>query len=414
MTLKTSQPHHVFVRQMPPVIVWGGLEKLMLDWFEHIDFAQCRATLVVSTGGGEAYAAHIKAKNLPVEIIEFPFRQNFQYTQGFFSRFFKTLQLFRQLKPHSIIFFQGSYFDFDLSHVLAGFFASNGHAYMYEALGAPVPVARENKKYFGFIPAVGLWWYVQKYTTRWRAHFSKKILSVSTEVKNRLVSLWGYPAEKIHVIYHGVDLSDFQPSVQIRSDMRRSHGISATQTVLIVVARLAQEKCIHRIIEAFDAIADQTMVLLIGGSGPLEQDLKTLASSKKVREQIRFLGHLSSTSPYLKMSDIFILSSDNEGFGIALVEGLATGLVCLSTKCPGPNEIIEDGFNGFLVDKSTEAVTAGLKKILELSPAERHRMMKNAAESAYRKFDITQRMKESLALVDIPYADTKSGDQRIR
>ena len=78
--------------------------------------------------------------------------------------------------------------------------------------------------------------------------------------------------------------------------------------------------------------------------------------------KILFMGNVDNVGDYLKMSDIFVLSSDNEGFGIALVEAMATGLICVATKCPGPNEIIQDGVNGFLVEKNAEGVLDGLKK----------------------------------------------------
>ena len=186
---KKSQ-HYVFMRLMPPVIVWGGLEKLMLQWFERIDLTRCRATLVVSRGGGEIYSKYLKAKNLPVDVVEFPFRVNFRYTESFFSRIAKTFRLLKSLKPNQIMFFQGSFTDFDLSHILAAFLTAKGNVYMHENLGAPEPSVKSSKKYFGFLPGVGLWWYGERYLTPLRARFCKKIFVVSSEIKYRMVKFW--------------------------------------------------------------------------------------------------------------------------------------------------------------------------------------------------------------------------------
>ena len=165
MHKSTPVPHFIFIRRLPDKLMWGGLEKVMMDWFERIDYDQCSVSLIVSKGGGDLYVQHIKALNLPIAVIEFPFRLDFRYIDNFFVRFITTFQLFRSLKPHQIIFSQGSFVDFDLAHVMAASWASGGNVYMHENSGTSAPLTKQKKYYFGFIPSLSLWWLTSLVTT---------------------------------------------------------------------------------------------------------------------------------------------------------------------------------------------------------------------------------------------------------
>ncbi|MBL8013010.1 MAG: glycosyltransferase family 4 protein [Candidatus Omnitrophica bacterium] len=406
---KSQQPHFVFLRLMPPVVIWGGLEKLMLEWFERIDTSQCRATLIVSNQGGDIYRNHIKTKKLDIDVIEFPFRKDFRYTQGFWGRFRKVTDLLKPLKPTKVIFFQGSFTDFDLSHVLAANLLAGGEVFMHENLGAPEPSAKSSKKYFGVIPGVGLWWYAEKYFNPWRAKFCKKIYVVSAEIRQRMIDLWNYPMDKLEVLYHGVDTARFHPSESSRKKLRSVMGISESETVIIVAARLSQEKCIDRAIDAFDALITRfpNLQLLIAGTGPYEERLKTLAQQKASSARIKFLGQVNNVNELYQMSDIYVLSSDNEGLSLAFLEALGSGLVCVATRCTGTTEVIDDGRNGFLVEKSLDGVRSGLQKALSLSVQERHAMGHEAVSDVAQRFEIHRNVRNGLNKMGIPLKPVK-------
>lgn len=397
-------PHIVCMRLMPLVIVWGGLEKLMLEWFERIDLSKCRVTLVVSTGGGEIYRKHIKDKGLTVDVVEFPFRTDFKYTDGFFGRLFKTLGLLNSLKPDLVMFFQGSFTDFDLAHIIAASVKANGQVFMHENLGAPQPSVKSSKKYLGFIPGIALWWYYERFSMPLRARFCKCVYVVSAEIKQRMIDLWHYPAAKLEVMYHGVDVARFHPTVETKRTMRASVGISPSDRVIIVAARLSQEKCIDRAIDAFDNVCREYtgLHLVIAGTGPYEDRLKTLASGKSSRDKIKFLGQIANVHELYQMSDIYVLSSDNEGLSLAFLEALASGLTCVVTKCTGTTEVIEHGVNGFLVEKSTQGVLDGLHQALRLSEMESRTIKNNAVEDVRKRFEINRNVSVVLSKLVIP------------
>ena len=114
---------------------WGGVEKLIFEWFERIDFEQCRVTLVVSKGPSEKFKNNVKARKLPVELVELPFQMN-----GYFSKRFSEMYSFlKGLQPTSVVFLQGAFTDFGFAYILAAYLLTGGKIFMHENLEAGLP-----------------------------------------------------------------------------------------------------------------------------------------------------------------------------------------------------------------------------------------------------------------------------------
>lgn len=392
----------VFLRNPEEAPAWGGLEKLMMDWFKRIDYASCQVILAVSSDWVETFKEKCENDNLPVKVLPLPYG----HQQGsVLNRFLKLVFFLRKLKPSTIIFVQGWFFSFNFAEILAGFGACPGNVFMHENLGSPLPSPKESKKYFGFINGVGLWWYFQIFSANFRSYISKKIIVVSQGIKRSLVTLWYYPDKKILVKYHGIDLNLFRPCEATRQRMRDSLKIPGDTKVLIAASRLTKIKCVHRTIEAFDALLKNSpdMVLFILGQGEQEEKLKALAQSLPSAKKIFFLGHVDAVADFYKMADIYVLSSDNEGFGLALIEAMACGLSCIATKCTGPNEILQDGINGYLVEKNSEAIREALSKILRQTSFELSSMKNKAIQFVQENAEINERVRDALLTFEIPY-----------
>lgn len=400
---KEEVKHIVFLRNPDEAPAWGGLEKLMMEWFERIDYSADKITLAVSEHWVEIFSQKIKAIGKPVNVVKLSWEQG---NVPFLKRLSSMRRFLKELKPSTVIFIQGWAFSFDLASVMAGFFAAKGEVYMHENLGSPSPLPKTSKKYLSFIPGMGLWWFMAKLSVTLRAYFSKKIIAVSRGVKEKLIAFWGYPEDKVIVCHHGVNLEHFRPSAETRAKMREAMRISPDEKVIVAASHLTKVKCVDRLIEAFDAVSRETggITLIVIGSGPLENNLKALAQSKSSASKILFLGHVENVADYLKMSDIYVLASDNEGFSIGLIEAMATGLICVSTRTPGADEIIQDGANGFLVERSTEGVLGGLRKAFELSAVERTRISKQAVTFAAEDFDLNGRVRNVFSVLGLAYS----------
>jgi|GEM_PF-1885917 len=395
--------HIVFLRNPDEAPAWGGLEKLMMEWFERIDYSSVRVTLAVSKSWVDTFSQKIKAIDKPVNVVELPWESG---RVGFFKRFWDVGRFLGKLKLSTVVFIQGWAFSFDLASVMAGFFVAGGEVYMHENLGSPPPLPKTSRLYGGFIPGLGLWWFTAKLSVMLRAYFSRKIIAVSRKVKENLTAYWSYPEGKVVVRHHGVDLNRFQPSADVRRKMRDTMKIAQDEKVIIAASHLTKVKCVDRVIEAFDAVSRESgpVTLIVIGKGPLENELKALAQSKVGTTKIMFLGHINDIADYLKMSDIYVLASDNEGFSIGLLEAMASGLICVATNCPGTDELIQDGSNGFLAEKNTESVVGSLKRALALSEEDGKKVRAAAVRFINENFELNKKVRDALGVMGLAYS----------
>ena len=85
MNAGTSKKHIVFLRLMPNANIWGGLEKLTLEWFERIDTSQCRIFFLVNPGWKSTFEQHFRERGIESDIIEFPFQCKGRVLKKFFQ-----------------------------------------------------------------------------------------------------------------------------------------------------------------------------------------------------------------------------------------------------------------------------------------------------------------------------------------
>jgi glycosyltransferase involved in cell wall biosynthesis len=130
------------------------------------------------------------------------------------------------------------------------------------------------------------------------------------------------------------------------------------------VARLSPEKGHARLIEALAAAfgGDPTVRLRLVGDGPLRGELERLCAARAIGGQVEFLGVLSSEQvrDELATADAFVLASDAETFGVAVIEALACGCPAIVTASGGPEHLV-NAANGLVIPpRDPEALRAAL------------------------------------------------------
>jgi glycosyltransferase involved in cell wall biosynthesis len=227
---------------------------------------------------------------------------------------------------------------------------------------------------------------------------------MSGGIRQKLIDYFGYPPNRISVHHHGVDTERFKPSPEKRCEFRKANGIPDDAVVIVSHGRLHPVKRVDRILGAFEALASkhENVWLLLTAYGPLKEEVEALVASKGIFRRVKLLGFQNDPTIVLKASDIYVLASDNEGFGIALVEAMSTGMVCVATNTSGPGEILSDGVDGFLVDVSDEAVRNGLERALELTLEQAVTMKRNARKTSTEKFEINSAVNKVLQSLEIP------------
>ena len=180
-----------------------------------------------------------------------------------------------------------------------------------------------------------------------------RIVLVSKELQDIMEEDYQIRKDKMITLYNGIEIEKIREKKdKIIHDYKEI--FNNTKIIkFITVGRLHDDKGHDYLIEAFCKVRKEikSSKLIIIGDGPLKHELETTIKRKGIENEIILLGLKKNPFKYLAKSDIFILSSKNEGFPNVLIEALACGLPIISTNCKtGPNEILEGGTYGLLVN----------------------------------------------------------------
>ncbi|NLP62041.1 glycosyltransferase [Paraburkholderia sacchari] len=171
------------------------------------------------------------------------------------------------------------------------------------------------------------------------------IVAVSGGVADDLRrTLAGRVDEKITVIYNPCFIPDETRSVGAPS--------RAGKTIL-AVGRLCDDKGFDVLLRAFAQVRLRAggVRLVIAGEGPSRRELESLVGELGLYDCVSLPGFTNDIRSLYRDADLFVCSSRREGFGNVIVEAMSFGLPVVATRCPhGPNEILEDGRYGHLVD----------------------------------------------------------------
>ncbi|MFC4558015.1 glycosyltransferase [Virgibacillus kekensis] len=176
------------------------------------------------------------------------------------------------------------------------------------------------------------------------------------------------PEDKLKMIPNLVNTDEFGIETHIGSEKFRFFSL----------ARLDSNKGMDVLVDAYTNAfsSEDNTELVIGGDGPLKEELKNQVAKKGLQGNVHFLGQLNRDQVINEMQkcDAFVLASKYETFGIVYLEALASGKPIIATKCGGP-EIIVNNKNGILVpvdnqNELADALKSILKTAEEYSPEE--------------------------------------------
>ncbi|MGF1508247.1 MAG: glycosyltransferase [Myxococcota bacterium] len=175
-------------------------------------------------------------------------------------------------------------------------------------------------------------------TERALARWTDQILVLSEKQKADIVHRYRIaPAEKVSVVPLGLELDRFQ-SCDRGEAFRQELGIGSSPLV-VFIGRLAPIKRVDRAIRLFSALSHPRAHLAIVGDGALRVELERQAAG---HPRIHFLGYRDDTPAILKAADALLLTSDNEGTPVAVIEALAAGTPVVATDVGGVREVMAD------------------------------------------------------------------------
>jgi glycosyltransferase involved in cell wall biosynthesis len=272
----------------------------------------------------------------------------------------------------------------DVLHVHSMIFGLTWAAAIHREYGVPFVVTEHSSEFLGSAVRGRMLTYLTKQVV-----CADRAYAVSRSLARVLDSQVPFPGGRVWEVMPNMVSSRFGllPRQLPNGDRR---GVPLR---LLSVAALKSNKGHHHLLRAVRLSIDAgaNFVLRICGSGPQETALKALRADLGLDDRVEFLGHCSREQVAQEMANAtaLVVSSSHETFGIVVVEALLSGMPVISTRCGGPEEIIVEGCDGYLVDKDDPAaLCAGLlrmsRELKRFDPQNLHqRCIDRFSESAF-------------------------------
>jgi succinoglycan biosynthesis protein ExoA len=218
------------------------------------------------------------------------------------------------------------------------------------------------------------------------------VIANSIAVKEAVMMKEEVQAERIGVIYNGIDLQEFSNKLIPREEAKKRHGVTPQTPIVGTVSNLRPVKQLHIFLESALIISrrfPETKFFLVG-EGPQRRELESLVGHLGLTDSVVFAGGTGEVAPYLSAFDVGVLSSSSEGFSNSILEYMLAGLPVVATSVGGNPEIIADGKNGYLVPPGNPRSLAD-KIILLLGEKELRTTLGQEALSTVReRFSLTR------------------------
>ncbi len=187
------------------------------------------------------------------------------------------------------------------------------------------------------------------------------IVCVSNDAQHALRKRFPTCSSQSRVIHNPVDTAKI-----IRMADEKQLQKSGIFTV-VTVGRLTAPKRLDRVIRLAARMKkeQQQVMFKIVGDGELKAELMAMRTELGVEDIVEFTGFTANPFPHIKNSDMMLLSSAFEGFGLVVCEAMCLGVPVVSTKTAGPTEIIDNDQYGLLCEHDDEAIYGAVKLMME-------------------------------------------------
>jgi glycosyltransferase involved in cell wall biosynthesis len=231
-----------------------------------------------------------------------------------------------------------------------------------------------------------------------------QVVANSNAVKQTLISD-GTPAEKITVVYNGLDSARLIPRVTSRPEILSLLGLNIDENrrFISIVANMRHEvkdypmllRAARKVVEA-----EPKAAFLLAGEGELTDSLRALAVELGIEKSTYFLGRCERVAELLNISEICVLSSKAEGFSNSILEYMAAGRPVVVTDVGGASELVTEGETGYLVASGDDGGMASRIISLLGEPARARAMGGNGQRVVKEKFSCEAQLARTESLYE--------------
>lgn len=217
----------------------------------------------------------------------------------------------------------------------------------------------------------------------------KRVIAVSEHTAEHMISEESASAEKVRVVLNGIDFERVKVSGADAPERVRREFDAEDAYLLLIAARLHPEKGYEYLFRALPQIkqhSDRPVLLLVAGKGSFEDAYREQVRQLDCEENVRFLGFRKDLPDLMASSDLFVLPSVAEAFGLVLTEAVYLGTPVVATRVGGIPEIVDDGVDGALVPPADSAALAETIVRLLTDVERREKMSGAGREKIVRQF----------------------------
>ncbi|RDK83516.1 N-acetyl-alpha-D-glucosaminyl L-malate synthase BshA [Marinirhabdus gelatinilytica] len=212
---------------------------------------------------------------------------------------------------------------------------------------------------------------------------SDVVTSVSQSLKDDTNRLFDITSE-IDVVPNFIDVEKYTNPY---TDCQRGLMAEEDEFIITHISNLRPVKRIQDVIEIFYRVQQKIpATLIMVGEGPEKDPAERLCREKGIQDKVRFVGNSSEIDKILCFSDLFLLPSEKESFGLAALEAMASGVPVISSNTGGLSEVNEQGVSGYLSDVGNVAEMAN-NAISILKDPDELKKFKQQAKQVAKKFD---------------------------
>jgi glycogen(starch) synthase len=230
------------------------------------------------------------------------------------------------------------------------------------------------------------------------------VITCSHYMRGHVTEVFGVARRRVEVIPNAIDPADLEPVEKVDLERFRSRFADPDDKLILLVGRLVYEKGFHLALEALPRVIERIgkVRFVVAGTGTAEADLKAQARKLRLTKHGTFLGWTGDDTLHslYRVSDLCVVPSIYEPFGLVALEAMASGCVCLVADTGGLREVVPDG-RAALRFRARDSRSLGrmLEKMLTDEPL-RERLIAEAREHV-RTFDWSEVARQTAAV----YAD---------
>jgi UDP-glucose:(heptosyl)LPS alpha-1,3-glucosyltransferase len=217
---------------------------------------------------------------------------------------------------------------------------------------------------------------------RYRSTVHRVVVNLTDDEEATLRRVYPHLRPRTTVIGNGVDTRRFRPPTEAqRRAARATSGVPDDAFHVVFVGHEFARKGLPLVLEAA-AAEPRVHVGVVGGTKDLLAGLEKLAAELGVRDRVHLAGQVRDPLPWLHAADALALPSAYEANALVVLEALACGVPVVATPVGYAPQVVNDGVEGYLVERTAEDVRRALVALADTTPAERDAMSRAARRTA--------------------------------